>query len=86
MTFDRVLVHAPFPRALAGHFMPAKPVVPAFTSISATNAGQNTPLVTVPRPGTIRATDPLNQGYSASSILLSSPVTPVEVDRLEFLL
>ena len=58
----------------------------AITSISAANAGQNTPLVTVPRPGTTRATDPLNQEDPASSILLSSPVTPVKVDRLEFLL
>ena len=66
--------------------MLGKPVVAAITSISATNAGQNTPLVTVPRPGTTLATVPLNQEYPAFSILLSSPVTPVKVDRLEFLL
>ena len=60
--------------------MPGKPVVAAITSISATNEGQNTPLVTVPRPGTTLATVPLNQEYPASSILLSSPVTPVKVD------
>ena len=66
--------------------MPGKPVVAAITSISATNAGQNTPPVTVPRPGTTLATVPLNQEYPASSILLSTPVTPVKVDRLEFLL
>ena len=86
MTIDPFLVHAPFPRVLVGHFMPGKPVVAAITSISATNAGQNTPLVTVPRPGTTLATDPLNQEYPAYSILLSSLVTPLKVDRLEFLL
>ena len=79
MTIDPVLVHAPFPRVLVGHFMPVKPVVAAITSISATNAGQNTPLVTVSRPGTTLATEPLNQEYPASSILLSSSVTPVKI-------
>ena len=48
--------------------------------------GKTTPLVTVPRPGTTRATDPQNQECPASSILLSSPFTPVKVDRLEFFL
>ena len=60
MTIDPVLVHAPFPRVFVGHFIPEKPVVAAITSISAANVGQNSPLVTVPRPGTTRATDPLN--------------------------
>ena len=55
-------------------------------SILASNVGQNTPLVIVTHLGTIIATDPLNEEYPASSILLSSLVTPMKVDRLEFLL
>ena len=73
MTIDPALVHAPFPSLFVGHFMPEKPVVAAITSTSAANVEQNSPLVTVPRPGTTRATDPLNQEYPASSILLSLP-------------
>ena len=66
--------------------MSANPVVAAVTSISATNAGQNTPLVTVPHLGTSSATEPLNRDLQVSSILLSPPVTPVKVDRLDYLL
>ena len=65
--------------------MPGNPVVAAVTSISATNAGQNTPLVTFPHRGTNSATEPLNRDLQVSSILLSPPVTPVKVDRLDFL-
>ena len=78
--------HPFFPGALVGHFMPSNPVVAAVTSISATNARQSTPLVTGPYRGTSSATEPLNWNLQVSSILLSSPVTPVKVDRLDFLL
>ena len=61
-------------------------IVAAVTNISATNAGQNTPLVPVPYLGTSSATEPLNRDLQVSSILLRPPVTPVRVDRLDFLL
>ena len=75
-----------FPRGTCWTFHAANPVVAAVTSISATNAGQNTPLVTVPQWGTSSAMEPVNRDLQVSSILLSPPVTLVKVDRLDFLL
>ena len=75
-----------FPRGTCWTFHAGKPCSGCNYEHICYKCGQNTPLVTVPHRGTSSATEPRNRDLQVSSILLSPPVTPVKVDRLDFLL